>query len=261
MKRRLKLIKKRLLHRTRIHFKYLFRKREVREPLFIIATRRSGSNFLLSLLNSVPAVEMAAEILNPDMYYGLRWSGLSKKAVLRHIRHSIYDGDQAVCGAKLLMFQMEAHGVTVEDVRSLFPKARFIILYRRSLFDQFVSLKIAEGSGIWQSTDETPLPQSLRVDTEEYRAFCSTIRSYYGDLLRHAWLRECSIMVDYESLVESPQGIFNAMIFPFLRLPVSKVSSALRKQNRQGHALVQNYNEVLALLGQEHYAILRMAAL
>src|SRR5207244_4288556 len=105
-----------------------------------IATRRSGSNLLLGCLNSIPGVSFASEILNTSMFYGIRGRWITKKTVLRHIAYSINDCKHRICGAKLLKIQLDAHGLHLEDLKKHFPNARFIILYRRSLLEQFVSL-------------------------------------------------------------------------------------------------------------------------
>src|SRR5688572_11711882 len=86
---RFKLVRKRALHRFTIWRKSTFRRKPLGQPVFIVATRRSGSNLFESFLNSVPGVSFAGEMLNPDMYYGIRKNFIAKRTVLRHIEHSV----------------------------------------------------------------------------------------------------------------------------------------------------------------------------
>jgi len=84
-----KKIRKRAWYRLKIFLKYFF-KRTAKEPVFVIAKRRSGSNLLLSYLNSVPDLSFwPPEPLNWRMYYGVRKNRVSKKAVLRHLAYTL----------------------------------------------------------------------------------------------------------------------------------------------------------------------------
>ena len=143
LKNRTKLVRKRSVHHARIFFTYHLKK-EAKEPVFVLAARRTGSNLLLSYLNSVPGVSFALEILNESTYYGIRSQFVSKNAVLRHVAYSLNACENKVCGTKILKTQLETHRIGMDDLTRCFPNARFIILYRKSLVDQFVSLKIAE---------------------------------------------------------------------------------------------------------------------
>ena len=87
-KNRTKLVRKRSAHRFKIFLKY-YTNREEKDPIFIITTRRAGSNLLLGYLNSIPSTSFATEVLNKSMYYGIRHRAISKKAVLRHLAYSI----------------------------------------------------------------------------------------------------------------------------------------------------------------------------
>ena len=248
LKNKIKLLRKRPVHRVRIALNYLFHCRLV-EPIFVIATRRSGSNLLLSYLNSVPEASFASEVLNHSMYYGLRDRFISKAAVMRHIEHSLNDCSGKVCGLKLLRIHLEDHSLTLEELKMRFPGARFILLYRRSLLEQFVSLKTAEMTNlwIWKNASEPPAPPSLRLDAGEFDAFSRNIRGFYQELFRKEWLRACSVTLSYEELVGDPQRIFREVLFPFLGLPEMSVKTPLKKQNtRDLHRMVQNFGEFVA---------------
>ncbi len=245
LKNRTKLIRKRSAYRFKIFLKYHLNRKE-KESVFIIATRRTGSNLLLDYLNSIPNVSFAPEILNKSMAYGIRRRLISKKAVLRHIDYSINNCKYKTCGTKLIMAHLEYHQITLEDLKHRFPKARFIILYRRSILDQFISLKIAEATDTWHWTDQFCLPSSIRVRVPTLLDYCRKIKGFYETLFSHEWLKERSIVLSYEALVESPQEIFKQTVFPFLGLSDSRIAAAAKKQNTKAlHEIVQNHKELV----------------
>ena len=249
LKNRTKLIRKRSMHRFKLFLKYHLN-REEKEPVFIIATRRTGSNLLLGYLNSIPEASFAPEILNKSMRYGLRSGFISKKAVLRHIAYSINACEEKVCGTKIIKLHLENHKINLEDLRRHFPKARFIILYRRSILHQFVSVQIAEATNTWSWTNQFQLPSSMVINVPELLEYCKMIKGFYRDIFSHGWLKERSIVMSYEELAESPQEIFERTVFPFLGLPVSPVASEAKKQNtKKTHQIVQNYKDVIPWIG------------
>ena len=247
LKNKTKLVRKRALHRLRIFLKYSW-DRVHKEPVFIITVRRTGSNLLLEYLNSIPGVSFAPEVLNKSMFYGLRARHVSKAAALRHIRHSINDCAHRICGGKLVKVHLDAHRITLEDLKKSFPQARFIILYRESLLEQFVSLKIAETTNRWQSTDTLTLHAPIHVDKGELEEYCKKMKAFYEEILEKTWLENCSLVLGYEELAANVQKTFDEKIFPFLGLPVSRVNCRLKKQNtRRLSETIDNYNEISLL--------------
>ena len=244
-KNRTKLFRKRALHRAKIFFSYWLKPRTGKEPVFVIAARRTGSNMLISCLNSVPQASFAGEILNKSMSCGLRQRFISKKSVLRHIVHSVQHCEQALCGAKFVQTHLDTHGIGPSDLKRLFPNARFIILYRRSLLEQFVSLKIAEMTDVWQWTREFKLPECLSISVPEFTEFCAETKKFYERLFQEDCLKDCSLVLGYEEFAEDPQGVFEESVFPFLRRPAVPVRNGMIKQNTQElRQIVANYLEV-----------------
>ena len=230
IKKKRKLLRKRTLHRSKMCLDYCVRRRRKR-PFFILAARRTGSNLLLSYLNSVPNISFAAEILNQDMWYGVRGRFISKRSVLRHIAHSINNCEYEVCGAKFIEVQLERHDIKPMDLVSLFPEARFIVLYRRSILEQLLSLKIAELTNAWQWTKDFRVPVGVNIPPADLISFHERTTSFYHSILEDPALNGRSIILTYEELTLEPQKTFNGKIFPFLDLNSSIVTSNLRKQN------------------------------
>lgn len=243
-----KLFRKRAWHRARIFLKYHLTRKE-KEPVFVIGKRRTGSSLLLSYLNSVPGLSfLFPEPLNSQMYYGLPKKNISKRSVLNHLTYTLNDHPTKACGFKLLFARLKERALTLDDIRTRFPAAKFLILYRRSLLAQFVSFKIAEKTDHWIWTRDFRLPDSLRLDAEEFKNFCALTREYYDQLFQFPWLRTCARAIAYEDLAADPQGTFDAKIFPFLRLRSFPVSTVMVKQNSKSpEELVENYEELRPL--------------
>ncbi len=252
LKNSTKLIRKRFLYRMKMRLKY-YLNRQSKDPVFIVATRRSGSNLLLDYLKSIPNTSFKAEILNSRMSYGIRRRFISKRTVLRHIAHSINYSEHRIFGTKLISSQMQTHGIVLQDLKNLFPSVRFIILYRQSLLDQFISLKIAEKTNVWQWIDNGfLLPDSIDIDLHELNCFCGEVKTFYEGILASSWLRERSLIISYEELVSDPHGLFNRSVFPFLDVSASRIWSVTKKQNnKRPFEIVNQYEKLKKLINEE----------
>ncbi len=252
LKNRTKLFRKRSIHRMKIGLKYYLDRRP-KDPVFIVASRRTGSNLLVDYLQSIPGISFQSEILNARMFYGIRSRFISKKAVLRHMAHSIHYNEHRICGAKLILKHMQTHGIVLDDLKSIFPSVKFIILYRQSILDQFISLKIAEKTNVWQWIDNGfVIPDSIDVDVWELNAFREEIKAFYKNIFAASWVMDRSVVISYEELVADSQGLFDRIIFPFLGLPASKISSITKKQNyKKPSEIVAHYEAIKNIISEE----------
>ncbi|HVE13364.1 MAG TPA: sulfotransferase, partial [Elusimicrobiota bacterium] len=223
----------RWLNHVRIRANYFLGGRgDVFAPVLILSTARSGSNLLLRMLNSVEHVCLAGEVLNPGNSFGIDRSA-KPEAALRHVFYSAYDRPRgSIGGAKLLLEDMRALGIGVSQLASILPTARFIILYRESLLEQYVSLQIAAATGIWKVETAAPAgrPHVVAIDPEDFREFCESTRQSYEEVLGFPGLAARSSIVCYEDLARDPERYLNERILPFLDLPPAAVKPPLRKQ-------------------------------
>ncbi len=217
----------------------------VDNPLFVICETRTGSTLLCDYLDSHPMICSEFEILNqgeiPDLrfarspgdihfYLDALW-----KAMPAHYR----------CG-KIHFAHFADFGIGPGDLIQWFPRARFLVLYRASLLDQYVSLKLAQVTGRWIATspvDETR--RSIYIDLDALSEFAETTSRRYSELVHHPALRGRHAIISYESLVADAPGVFGRTIWPFLGIPPVKVVTRLYKQNRFPlEACVSNLKEV-----------------
>jgi len=162
-----------------------------RPVLFVIAQPRTGSYLLLDLLSQDSRVISVDEPLNPDRHPTL---DLHAPRVARaHLDHELAtpfadDHRPSLVVAKLFIGQLQLARLSTQELVRRYPTARFVVLYRRSLLDQFVSLKTADRTGQWRSTDpstgETPDDVRLTFTGGELRAYADAQRCHYANLAR-----------------------------------------------------------------------------
>lgn len=245
------------VHRLRNRIRIALRSHRGPTPekqVLILATARSGSNLLVSYLNHHSDVSLASEVLNPNLHIGLRKRFVTRRAVLRHIVRSVRSRGRLVSGAKFHLNQLNERRMTVEDLHGLFPSARVIVLYRRSLAHQYVSTQVARSIGRWlDTTGSAVFEGTVHVDPQELLGFYHWIREQYREVVANGWLRERGVLVAYEDMAADPQTLFGDRLFPFLGLPSSEVRTNMVKQ--VPHPLskvVANYDDVRHLLHGGH---------
>jgi len=136
-------------------------------------------------------------------------------------------------GTKILLEQLAPHRLRVTDLVRSFPDARWIVLYRRSLTSQYVSLKRAQGSGNFVARVAASSVESTKVSltADELRRYCRDTRALYTDMLRELEPYH-PLVLDYESLSQSPQRVFDERVWGFLGLAPVAVATRLRRQSR-----------------------------
>jgi len=231
------------------------------QPVFILATCRSGSNLLLDYLRKLPGVSGHSEVLCPLLPIGPTRARLHSRQAIEHIRRCLQTNRTPIRGCKLMLHQLANCQVTLTDLDQAFPGAKYIVLYRESLAEQFVSQKLAEATQQWLLKPGEHQKQSrIVIEPAALRGYCDAMRAAYCELLNHPGLAERSAIVSYEELTADPMSCLRQSICPLLGLPAIELATQtqLRKQNTQGFAeRVANYQQVAALLAsplcRQHY--------
>jgi LPS sulfotransferase NodH len=224
-------------------------------PLFVLATGRSGSTLLIDYLRSLSGVNCYSEVLAQDARIGLRREERTPEASLRHIRRSLQSLRTPIRCCKFMLYQLEECGLTMDDLRRAFPDAKYLIIYRESLVEQYLSRCSASVSGQWLvRRGKTPKQPQVTVDPLELHTYCEETRQQYEGLLTHAWLREHSVLLSYEDLVADPRRWFFDHICPLLNLPGGEPQTRLVKQNSRSVAdRVENYHAIAEALNNPSY--------
>jgi LPS sulfotransferase NodH len=234
---------------NKIMYHYLKSKQTI-IPVFVVAMPRTGSSLLGTYLKSLHGVEIRGEILNPWLFIGMRKNCSNKNKVFKHMRQSLLNKKNAhICVAKLLKEQMERYGVEIRDLINEFPTAKFILMYRNNLGEQFYSYKRAQMTQEWYKKDEEKQKiKKIYIDTGEFIDYCRTIETFYNGILSQLSKRKY-IMIAYEQLVENGQSTIDKTVSKFLGVKSGKIKTKLKKQNLEPlQNVIENYDHAKDLL-------------
>lgn len=216
-------------NKVRIVWHSRIRDRGPEQRLFIVTEPRSGSNLLLDLLEWHPDIDVKPEVLNHAAPHGLpRW--LSQRAAgLEHIRQSNCVAVRlGVC--KLMLHQLRQRHITPAMLFEAFPGARFLVLYRKNLLRQYVSLQLMRMTGQHRLVhSETRRDVRFVFDPVDFERWVRIQNGRFEAVL-HADARPEGVRwLCYEALAEDPQGIATRL-FEWLGLDALPVRPRSRKQ-------------------------------
>ena len=240
----------RLKHRLRLLKKWWLRPHLPYQPVFVIATCRSGSNLLVSYLDQLPSVTVLGELLCSLLPHGPRHERIPPVQAIKHIRYCLQGERGNVRGCKLMLYQLANCQLTLDGLDAAFPQAKYIVLYRQSLAEQYVSHQTAIATRQFLlRPGERRKRTELTIDPAHLRAYCDDIRRGYRNVLDHSWLHGRSVVLSYEELVAEPEHWLEQHICPLLGVPFVAPKAQLCKQNTEPLAQqITNYREVASLL-------------
>jgi LPS sulfotransferase NodH len=240
----------RLRNRLQLARKWWLRPHTSYQPFFVVATCRSGSNLLMSYLHQQDSVSALSEVLCPQLTIGPSRFRISTRRAIQHIRYSLQGEKTPVRGCKLMLQQLAHCDLTLDKLDAAFPGAKYIILYRQSLAEQFVSQRTAMTTKQFLlMAGQERKRTSVVINPDELRAYCDQMRANYRQVLAHPWLAGRSVLLNYEELTADPQHWLNEHIWPLLDLPPVPPQTYLLKQNTEPLAQrISNYREVATLL-------------
>ena len=238
----------------------------------VISTQRSGSAWLLSMLNSVEGVDGQGELFLPrERTDALRWDSgfaypryyheypgkhrlLRFRSVFRYLDQ--FYGRPGVHGFKLMYSQMRKCPATVAYLRM--RRVRAIHLVRRNHLDVIVSNRLRDETGeahllIGQAASR---PLRVRVETNgllKKLAWLEQKQSAGHRLLR--WLGLAPLEVTYESLVADPNRFFE--ICDFLSINAAHQppqSQVARIRTKNLAETVINFDEVERVVANSPFA-------
>ncbi len=238
----------------------------MKDKVILLGSARTGSNLLLSLLNSHSEINILGELFNLDAYsesdqrlilsdpieyiddkLNNRSSGIvGFKLFYDHMRPEYFKKniDDALISENLARRFRQLNSLRMEfqnSITSVFDRFwdfiyqskefKIIHLVRLNKLDTLISLKRALITNEWVSYERPQVTDSIRlsISPEECLRFFQyqeQQESYYDKLFDHHQL----IKVTYENLV-SERGITIDKIFQFLEVQGEEVSTYMSKQN------------------------------
>jgi len=250
IKRTLLLRGRQVLFSAKIAALYQLKKKNPKRIFFVLCQHRTGSNLLISYLNSIPGCMFDSEILCGGQVYGVMPCSKSKKTVFRHIRHLMQYRRGEVWGAKFFLMHLLSFKLSLDDLLCEFPEAKWFVLYRENILDQYVSHLVARETRRWISYSKPSKKGPVFVfNLDKALIYRDKIRQWYQTLLVTRHLDRKSLWLSYEEFTLNPQKTFNERIFPFLDLPSCRISTCLVKQNTRTYAeIMTNYSEVREMI-------------
>ena len=159
-----------------------------------------------------------------------------------------YKLDKPVIGAKIFYFHRED-----DEIWRYFASSRtpVIHLVRGELIDSYLSLKLAEVSGIWKQPrnkkTDAEHDRNISVDLADFENYCRRMERYI-DRTRLLFGDNPSLQVEYSSLVSDRQNSMSA-VYSFLGLPDHETAPRLSKQlSRNREELITNWDETASFI-------------
>jgi hypothetical protein len=227
------------------------------QPLYLIATPRSGSTWLLNALNCFEEISMQGELLNPAQGHVLVGL-LPPKLVPWWIRGTLArksrlnKGERASwSGFKLFLDEFNSQIVP--------PNSRYVLLYRRNILEQFVSLKLAYQRNSWvqHHPEKTELPK-ITINSDEFLAFRSHLVDSYQRLLRQL-PDSHGVLIAYEDMLSHQAELLvwlSRQLAPIVgTLTARDIVLPTYKQNLNGLDCVENLEELRVHLEPSLFSI------
>lgn len=193
----------------------------------ILCNPRSGSSLLSSYLHCHPHINVHDELLNADTQ-NLPTEPLSILQQLDDELSTCYPG--TVECFKVHVSQLVATNIDpLEFIRRL-NLAFVVVVWRRSLLDSFVSLKIAEATNCWYSETSDSKVYQIHVAEDEFNRFCDETREHWRNMIERIGNHVNFILIEYSSLNQYPDSSV-APVFRACGLQNVPVETAMKKQN------------------------------
>jgi len=152
---------------------------------------------------------------------------------------------------KIHFSQLQSRRLSLSDIHGAFPAAKFIVLYRRSIAEQYVSQQRAFLSGQWLlRSQQKRVDKTIRVDPSEFMVYSDRNKGFYTGLISQEWVKQHCVVTSYEELSADANVLFREKICSFLGVsPVTLTTDLVKQSNKSLRDSVENYDEVEALIG------------
>ncbi len=218
------------------------------QKIIIISRSRSGSNLLISLLNSHSKIKMEGELFKRmDGHLDIQdlWD-----AVFANQSKNI-----DFYGCKIFYYHpLQSNNEKIWDLILNEKNIKIIHLVRSNLLKTIVSKYVAEKTGQWTRKKTRVISldhRRVRIDPEEMLEKINQTKRWI-EQTRTNYQNKDFLEIKYEDLVANPKKTMNS-IFKFLGCDNEPVYSSLRKQNpNQWQSLVHNAGEIETMIREKN---------
>jgi LPS sulfotransferase NodH len=199
-----------------------------KQIVLVLSTYRTGSTLLIDYLSSIPGSRFYGELMHTGECRGPR--SVNKADLIPFLRSIFHVSPEPRMGFKLHIDQLEASDASLEDLKEFCDDTRFLLLYRKCLFRQYVSHCHARRTNVWQqSATDIRRKTPLKVDPKELLLYCDSVRAQYERTIQR--LRgERYLTLSYETLCNLGPMHFATIFSRWSGAPAFHPTSPLRKQ-------------------------------
>jgi LPS sulfotransferase NodH len=187
----------------------------------------------------------------------LNWGGpigpkklLHAQQIIRHLQRSLQTLHTTHRTCKIFLNELKHYRLTIDDLEQAFPTARYVVLYRENLAEQYISRQVAKLTGQWSLLPGQPRKNAaISVDPAGLMQYCQKVQSDYAAIAEHPAIARRGAMLSYEELVANSARCLREVVCPLLGASYSEPKTSYRKQNVGPLAeRVTNYSEIATLL-------------
>jgi len=207
---------------------------------FIVITRsRTGSNLLMSFLNSHPDIIAKGELFR--RLKGRTCKQVWEETYTKKPKHIKY------VGFKIFYYHpLDSEDKEVWDYIKKDKNIKLIHLTRNNMLKTVISRQIADKTNVWGNKNRNNIQLSDKQVEININACLNEFKltQESENKTRNKFKRDIFLEITYEDLVKDCQNRMNE-IFKFLELEETTVKSSYKKQNKENiEDLVINYNDL-----------------
>ncbi|RWS10158.1 Stf0 sulfotransferase-like protein [Dinothrombium tinctorium] len=161
----------------------------------ILANPRTGSTLLSDLLNSFANIEVAEELL--DSKFEIEGDALM------YLQREYARMSKPIKGFKVFPCQVILRNVRFDEIVSTLSVKLVVVLWRKSILEQFVSLEIAKKTKVWYSTKSSQAVERIFLSEEKFLNFVEERKQQWRAIADQWPIGVHTIFMTYEDLIEN----------------------------------------------------------
>ena len=231
----------------------------------ILSAQRSGSTFLVSLLNNHPDIICTGEIfkrvnplniIQPDFSYQHLKSKSLKNQLQHYLRNeksihehldNIYRNREEYLGFKLMPIQIKRFPSTLQYIYD--NKIPILYLYRANFLERYVSIKVASKTKAYSSRKTVRL-KNIHLDPQKIVADLTKMQNELDLLRAYASKADKNMELSFEELTKTNPTKSVEKILSFIGVTQSdSLQSEMKKMVKKPLSeMIENYSEIKDVL-------------
>jgi LPS sulfotransferase NodH len=223
----------------------------VHDGNFLLLTAvRSGTTLMVDYLNCSRRIWCYGEILGRGHYQYGQPHRMSPERLRLHVESHFVKRPGLLVGAKIMTFHLDELPIKLADLIEMLGEPKIVVLYRRSIFEQYASLKLAERHGVWHVKGRPRDVRPIWIDPGDALAFAERERRMWRENFAAMESLQPHVL-SYEDLTAEPAESM-AGVFDYLEVtPATARSRYVKIDNKPLDQKLLNYHQLERLGVQE----------